>query len=71
MNTAHHEPKAKHPLADAPDVIIESTKVIVMCYVCRKPIPEGVDEVVLRSHDSQHGYGGETMIVAIRRSQGE
>ena len=54
MNTAHHEPKAKHPLADAPDVIIESTKVIVMCYVCRKPIPEGVGAIWRRTHGNRH-----------------
>lgn len=28
-------------------------------------IPDGVDEVVIRAHDSQHGYGGKTSPVSL------
>ena len=34
-------------------------------------VPEGVDEVILRAHDSRHGYGGETMNIALRLNKGE
>jgi hypothetical protein len=34
-------------------------------------VPEGVDEVNLRAHDSRHGYGGETMNIVLRLNKGE
>ena len=35
------------------------------------PVPEGVDDVILRAHDSRHGYGGEMMTIALRLNKGE
>lgn len=30
-------------------------------------IPEGVEQVTIRAHDSVHGYGGETRVIEIPR----
>lgn len=30
-------------------------------------IPDGVDEVTIRAHDSKHGYGGRELVVRIPR----
>jgi hypothetical protein len=46
-------PKAPHPLADAPDVII-TTKVTSMCYACREPIPEAVEALWRRTNGVRH-----------------
>ena len=35
------------------------------------PVPEGVNDVMLRAHDSRHGYGGEIMTIALRLNKGE
>lgn len=31
------------------------------------PLPEGLDEITVRAHDTEHGHGGETVTVKIER----
>jgi len=60
----------------APDGRILGTRVLLHPHETEQPftralggvaIPDGVSEVILRGHDSVHGYGGRVMAVPLRR----
>ena len=58
----------------APDGAVLGTRVLLHPHEAEQPftrslggvyIPAGIDEVVLRAHDSQHGYGGKELTVEL------
>jgi hypothetical protein len=60
----------------APDGSVLATRVLYHPHVDEQPftrslggvaVPEGVTEVILRAHDSVHGYGGKEMRVRLDR----
>lgn len=60
----------------APDGTVLGTRVLLHPHEYEQPftrslggvaIPEGVDRVTLRAHDSEHGYGGSEMTVELER----
>ncbi len=60
----------------APDGSMLGTRVLLHPHETEQPftrslgglkIPEGVNEVRLRAHDSRHGYGGQEVTVELRR----
>ena len=64
----------------APDGAVLATRVLAHPHENEQPftrslsgvrIPDDIEEVVIRAGDSVHGYGGKTMTVVLRQSQGE
>jgi hypothetical protein len=62
----------------APDGAVLATRVLRHPHVQEQPvtrslagvrIPEGIARVVVRAHDSEHGYGGAEVEVALDRAQ--
>ncbi len=60
----------------APDGTVLGTRTLLHPHVDEQPftrslsgvrIPDGVDQVTIRAHDSVHEYGGEEMVVVIPR----
>ena len=58
----------------SPDGKVLGTRILLHPHVDEQPftralagvkIPEGIKEVIIRAHDSVHGYGGQTMKVTI------
>ncbi len=58
----------------APDGSVLGTRTLYHPHVDEQPftrslsgvvVPDGIDEVTIRAHDSKHGYGGETLTVAV------
>ena len=74
--TVSHEDAGWEHYADkwdvvAPDGTVIATRVLLHPHVDEQPftrglsgvkIPAGIDQVVVRAHDSVHGYGGKTVI---------
>ncbi len=61
----------------APDGSVLGTRTLYHPHVDEQPftrslsgvtVPDGIDEVTIRAHDSEHGYGGETMTVAVPKN---
>ncbi|WP_051332206.1 hypothetical protein [Cucumibacter marinus] len=58
----------------APDGTVLGTRVLLHPHVTEQPftrsltgldIPDGVSEIVVRAHDSVHGYGGTQLVVTL------
>jgi len=79
--TVRHDDTGWHHYADkwdivGPDGTVYGTRVLAHPHVDEQPftrslsgveIPEGVEEVEIRAHDSVHGYGGITMKIPLVR----